>query len=86
MIRVGLARAEPSYRGLAPPWNPGAAYPELVELPAAVPEGRPAGLELLANGADLVGERGVLLRHAHQVADLGRRLVERVGGQDDLEQ
>jgi uncharacterized protein (DUF362 family) len=29
---VGLARAEPSYRGLAPPFDPGAAYPELARL------------------------------------------------------
>jgi uncharacterized protein (DUF362 family) len=37
VIRVGLARTQPSYRGLAPPWDPGAAYPELAALlgPAA---------------------------------------------------
>ncbi len=29
MIRVGLARTEPSYRGLLAPWGPGKAYPEL---------------------------------------------------------
>ncbi len=29
MIEVGLSRTEPSYRGLAPPWGPGKAWPEL---------------------------------------------------------
>jgi uncharacterized protein (DUF362 family) len=29
VIRAGLARTEPSYRGLAAPWAPGKAYPEL---------------------------------------------------------
>lgn len=29
MIRVGVARTRPSYEGLAPPWAPGEAYPEL---------------------------------------------------------
>jgi len=29
MIRVGLARSEPSYRGLAPPFGPGRSYPEV---------------------------------------------------------
>jgi uncharacterized protein (DUF362 family) len=32
MIPVGLARTEPSYAGLAPPWGPGKTYPELVPL------------------------------------------------------
>ena len=32
MIRVGLARTEPSYAGLRPPWGPGKAYPELAAL------------------------------------------------------
>ena len=32
MIRVGLARTRPSYQGLAPPFHPGAAYPELAPL------------------------------------------------------
>lgn len=31
-IRVGLARTEPSYAGLAPPWAPGKAWPELASL------------------------------------------------------
>jgi uncharacterized protein (DUF362 family) len=35
VTRVGLARTEPSYRGLSPPWGPGKAHPELaVWLPA----------------------------------------------------
>jgi uncharacterized protein (DUF362 family) len=29
VIRVGLARTEPGYGGLRPPWGPGKAYPEL---------------------------------------------------------
>jgi uncharacterized protein (DUF362 family) len=32
VIRVGLARTEPSYAGLRPPWGPGKAYPELAAL------------------------------------------------------
>lgn len=32
MIRVGLARTEPSYDGLRPPYHPGKPYPELVSL------------------------------------------------------
>jgi len=32
LIRVGLARSEPSYAGLAPPWGPGKPYPELLRL------------------------------------------------------
>lgn len=32
MIEAGLCRTEPSYRGLAPPWGPGCAHPELVPL------------------------------------------------------
>ncbi len=32
MIRVGVARTEPSYAGLAPPWGPGKAWPELERL------------------------------------------------------
>jgi uncharacterized protein (DUF362 family) len=32
VIRVGLARTEPSYAGLAAPWGPGKAYPELERL------------------------------------------------------
>jgi uncharacterized protein (DUF362 family) len=32
VIRVGLARTEPSYAGLSPPWGPGKAYPELAQL------------------------------------------------------
>ncbi|MFI5321771.1 MAG: DUF362 domain-containing protein [Myxococcota bacterium] len=32
MIRVGLARTRPSYQGLAAPFHPGAAYPELAPL------------------------------------------------------
>ncbi len=32
MIRVGLARTEPSYVGLTPPYGPGKALPELVGL------------------------------------------------------
>ena len=32
MIRVGLARTEPGYAGLRPPWGPGKAYPELERL------------------------------------------------------
>ena len=32
MIRVGLARTEPSYAGIRPPWGPGKAYPELERL------------------------------------------------------
>jgi uncharacterized protein (DUF362 family) len=32
VIRVGLARTEPSYRGLRAPWGPGKAYPELSAL------------------------------------------------------
>src|SRR5262245_22639631 len=29
MTRVGIARTQPSYRGLTPPWGPGRRYPEL---------------------------------------------------------
>lgn len=32
MIEAGLCRTEPSYRGLAPPWGPGCAHPELLAL------------------------------------------------------
>ena len=32
MIRVGLARTEPSYAGARPPWGPGKAWPELERL------------------------------------------------------
>jgi len=32
MIRVGLARCRPGYDGLAAPWGPGKAYPELERL------------------------------------------------------
>ncbi|MCG8591151.1 MAG: DUF362 domain-containing protein, partial [Proteobacteria bacterium] len=32
MIRIGLARTQPSYAGLAPPYGPGKAYPELQSL------------------------------------------------------
>ena len=32
MIRVGLARTQPSYAGLAPPFGPGETYPELAAL------------------------------------------------------
>jgi uncharacterized protein (DUF362 family) len=32
VIRVGLARTEPSYSGLRPPWGPGKSYPELSGL------------------------------------------------------
>ncbi len=32
MIRVGLARTEPGYAGIRPPWGPGKAYPELERL------------------------------------------------------
>ena len=32
MIRVGLARTQPSYHGLAPPYGPGKPFPELVRL------------------------------------------------------
>lgn len=32
MIRVGLARASGGYAGLAPPWSPAVAYPELTTL------------------------------------------------------
>jgi len=32
MIRVGLGRSTPSYAGLAPPYGPGKAYPELASL------------------------------------------------------
>lgn len=31
-VRVGLARTSPSYAGLAPPFSPGEAYPELAAL------------------------------------------------------
>ena len=39
VIRVGLARTEPSYRGLRPPYGPGAAYPELAALLGGAPDG-----------------------------------------------
>ena len=32
MIRVGLARSDPSYRGLQAPWEPGELYPEVEPL------------------------------------------------------
>ena len=32
MIRIGLARTTPSYQGLAPPYHPGAAFPELAPM------------------------------------------------------
>jgi uncharacterized protein (DUF362 family) len=32
MIRVGLARTAASYRGIAPPYDPGTAHPELAQL------------------------------------------------------
>ncbi|MCP4039369.1 MAG: hypothetical protein GY733_20680, partial [bacterium] len=32
MIRVGLVRTEPTYAGLAPPYDPGHCYPELAPL------------------------------------------------------
>ena len=32
MIRVGLARCQPSYAGIAAPWGPGKDYPEIARL------------------------------------------------------
>jgi len=32
MIRVGLARCQPSYAGIAAPWGPGKDYPEITRL------------------------------------------------------
>jgi uncharacterized protein (DUF362 family) len=40
VIRVGLARTQPSYSGLEPPWSPGKAYPELTAL-LGEPSGAP---------------------------------------------
>ncbi len=45
-----------------------------------------AQLELGADGADVIGEQRVLLGDRHEVADLGGRLVQRVGGQQDLQE
>ena len=45
-----------------------------------------AGLELLADGADALGQDRVLVRDADEIADLGRCLVERVGREEHLEQ
>lgn len=41
MIRVGLARTRPGYAGIAPPWNPGAEYPELAKAFGATTKGGP---------------------------------------------
>ena len=56
------------------------------EHATALAERRPAGIELLADRADLVGEGRVLVRDGDQVAELGGDLVERVGREDDLEE
>ena len=53
---------------------------------AAVLERLAAQLELRPDGADLLGQQGVLLGDGDQVADLRGRLVERVGREEDLEQ
>jgi uncharacterized protein (DUF362 family) len=43
MIRVGLARTQPSYAGLRPPYGPGKAWPELERLlGSAAGEGAPS--------------------------------------------
>jgi uncharacterized protein (DUF362 family) len=41
VIRVGLARTEPSYAGQAEPWGPGCVYPELASLLGGAPEPGP---------------------------------------------
>jgi uncharacterized protein (DUF362 family) len=41
VIRVGLARTQPSYQGLEPPYHPGAPYPELTGLFGAAAAGAP---------------------------------------------
>ena len=32
MVRVGMARCEPSYDGISAPWGPGKSYPEMDRL------------------------------------------------------
>jgi len=60
--RVGLARTEPSYAGLAPPFGPGATYPELHALSgepasAALPNHVYAAVRAALRGAGLDVER-----------------------------
>jgi uncharacterized protein (DUF362 family) len=62
MIRVGLGQTEKSYAGLAPPYGPGQAYPELAPLLAdAAAAGAPnpvyAGVRAALRGLGLDAER-----------------------------
>ena len=60
MPRVGLARTEPHYGALQPPFGPGKGYPELASL-AAEPDGMPnhvyAAVREALRGAGLDAER-----------------------------
>jgi uncharacterized protein (DUF362 family) len=49
MTRVGIARTQPSYRGLAPPFGPGRRHPELAWLPAG--DGPPNHVYAAVRGA-----------------------------------
>jgi len=55
VIRVGLARTEPSYAGLVPPFGPGKAYPELVPLLGDAAAGGPPNAAYAAVRAALRG-------------------------------
>jgi uncharacterized protein (DUF362 family) len=61
VIRVGLARTEPSYAGLAAPFGPGKAYPELAPLlgdaNGAPPNGTYAAVRAALFGLGLDAER-----------------------------
>ena len=60
--------------------------PGVGEAFAAVTERGSAGLELRADRPDVLGQDGVLVGDAHQVADLGGGILERVGRKKHLEQ
>ena len=81
MIRVGLARTLPHYQGLAPPWDPGKAWPELAALGpdtgSATPNHVYAAVRAALAGAGLDAERagsadwnpfGALVRRGGTVA------------------
>ena len=61
MIRVGLARTEPSYAGLAAPFGPGKVYPELASLlgdaNGSPPNGAYAAVRAALFGLGLDAER-----------------------------